>query len=63
LQQLLALKCRQIAPTVHSMWLLDILPNYSLAFTIDHDPVPLLQDGSIDLTAITNIQLEAFIPF
>jgi proteic killer suppression protein len=57
LQSLPSLKCRQLATKPDSLWQLDITPNFSLLFGLDHDPVPLMDDGTLSLSEITNIKL------
>lgn len=40
-------------------WSIDIKDNWRLIFTLDHDPIPTLDDGGVDLTKITIIKIES----
>lgn len=40
-------------------WSIDIQQNWRILFTINQDPVPTLEDGGVDLKAITIIQIES----
>lgn len=40
-------------------WSIDIKDNWRIVFTLDHDPVPTLIDGGVDLTKITIIKIES----
>ena len=39
-------------------WSVDIQENWRILFEIDQDPIPTLEDGSVDLKAITIIKIE-----
>jgi len=40
-------------------WSIDIQENWRILFEIDQDPIPTLEDGGIDLKAITIIRIES----
>ena len=40
-------------------WSIDIQENWRILFTIDHNPVPFLEHGGVDLQAITIIRIES----
>lgn len=40
-------------------WAVDVSANYRLIFTIDHDPVPVKEDGSVNRIMVTDIQIIA----
>jgi len=40
-------------------WSIDIKDNWRIIFTLDHDPIPTLQDGGVDLKKITIIKIES----
>ncbi|RYM35877.1 killer suppression protein HigA [Brumimicrobium glaciale] len=40
-------------------WSIDIQENWRILFEIDHNPLPTLEDGGIDLKAITIIKIES----
>ncbi|WNJ17565.1 type II toxin-antitoxin system RelE/ParE family toxin [Pontibacter sp. G13] len=41
------------------VWSIDIQQNWRMLFTIDQHPIPKLEDGGVDLTAITIIKIES----
>jgi proteic killer suppression protein len=40
-------------------WSVDIQENWRILFTINQDPIPTLEDGGIDLKAVTIISVES----
>ena len=40
-------------------WSIDIQENWRILFTINQDPIPTLDDGGVDLKAITIISIES----
>ena len=40
-------------------WSIDIQENWRILFEIDQDPIPTLEDGSVDLKVITIISIES----
>lgn len=40
-------------------WSIDIQENWRILFEIDQDPIPTLEDGGVDLKAITIIRIES----
>lgn len=40
-------------------WSIDIQENWRILFEIDQDPIPTLEDGGVDLKAITIICIES----
>lgn len=42
-------------------WSIDIQQNWRILFTIDQDPVPTLENGGINLKAITIIRIESVV--
>jgi proteic killer suppression protein len=40
-------------------WSIDIQENWRILFEINQDPIPTLEDGGIDLKAITIISIES----
>lgn len=40
-------------------WSIDIQENWRILFTINQDPIPTLEDGGVDLKAITIISIES----
>ena len=41
------------------IWSIDIQENWRMLFTIDHDPIPQLEDGGVNLKAVTIIRIES----
>jgi toxin HigB-1 len=41
------------------IWSIDIYQNWRILFTIDHDPVPRLEDGGVNIKAVTIICIES----
>jgi proteic killer suppression protein len=41
-----------------NLWSIDIQENWRILFQINQDPVPTLEDGGVDLKAITIIKIE-----
>lgn len=40
------------------IWSVDIYKNWRILFTINHDPIPTVDDGGINLKAIESIKVE-----
>ncbi len=40
-----------------NVWSIDIQANWRILFLLDHDPIPILADGGIDLKEITAIKI------
>lgn len=40
-------------------WSINIKDNWRLIFTLDHDPIPTLEDGGVDLTKITILRIQS----
>lgn len=40
-------------------WSIDIQENWRILFEIDHDPIPTIEDGGVDLKEITIISIES----
>lgn len=41
------------------IWSIDIQENWRILFEINQDPIPTLEDGGVDLKAITIIKIES----
>jgi len=41
------------------IWSIDIYQNWRILFTIDHDPVPRLEDGGVNIKEVTIICIES----
>ena len=41
------------------IWSIDIQENWRILFKLNHDPIPTLEDGGVDLKAITIISIES----
>lgn len=48
-------KCHALQGERLGEWAVSISPNHRLIFEIDHDPIPLNTDGSIDIRNVTDI--------
>jgi len=48
-------RCHALAGDRKGQFSVDLVHPYRLIFEPDHDPVPLLPDGGIDRTAVTDI--------
>lgn len=55
LQQLPGPNCHALKGDRDGQWAVNISGNYRLIFEIDHDPVPLNEDGSINSILVTDI--------
>ncbi len=42
-----------------NIWSVDIHQNWRILFTIDQDPIPILENGGVDLKAIEIIKIES----
>lgn len=40
-------------------WSIDIQENWRILFTIDHEPIPVLEDGGLALLEVTRIKIES----
>lgn len=41
------------------IWSVDIYKNWRILFTINQDPIPTLEDGGVNLKAVTIIKIES----
>jgi len=59
ISKLPALRLHQHIGKGKGTWSIDIQENWRILFEINQDPIPTLEDGGIDLTAITIIRIES----
>ncbi|MGH1366363.1 MAG: type II toxin-antitoxin system RelE/ParE family toxin [Calditrichia bacterium] len=52
-----ALRLHQYIGKRKGTWSIDIHENWRICFQIDHDPVPTLEDGGVDLDEVTAIRI------
>ena len=57
LMQIPAANCHPLTGDRKGEWALDVSANHRLIFRIAHDPVPTLDDGSIDTINVTYIRI------
>ena len=50
-------KCHALQGDRLGEWAVTISPNHRLIFEIDHDPIPLNADKSVDTRKVTDIQI------
>lgn len=55
LKQIPAANCHSLSGGRAGQWAVDVSGNFRLIFEIDEDPIPKMEDGSIDASAVTNI--------
>jgi toxin HigB-1 len=60
LKKLPALSCNPLTHNPMGKWVLNITSNYAMVFSLDHDPLPLKDDGDIDLYQVTKISIIGF---
>jgi len=58
IQQLPALRLHEHIGKGKGTWSIDVHQNWRILFEIDHDPIPKLADGGVDLKAVTIICIE-----
>lgn len=51
--------CHPLSGNREGEWAVDISANHRLVFIIDHDPIPVTNDGSIDRIQVTDIEIIA----
>lgn len=49
--------CHPLQGDRNEQWAVDISANHRLIFKLDHDPIPLTNEGSINRIAITDIEI------
>lgn len=59
ISKLPALRLHQYKGNRKGTWSIDIQENWRILFEINQDPIPTLEDGGIDLKAITVISIES----
>lgn len=59
ISKLPALRLHQHKGQGKGTWSIDIHQNWRILFEIDQDPIPTLEDGGVDLKAITIICIES----
>lgn len=57
--QLPVLRLHQHVGEGKGIWSIDIQENWRILFGIDQDPIPILEDGSVDLKLITTLRIES----
>ncbi|OLY94484.1 type II toxin-antitoxin system RelE/ParE family toxin [Cnuella takakiae] len=50
-------RCHPLSGNRDGKWAVDISANHRLIFIIDHDPIPLNDDGTINRILVTDIQI------
>lgn len=55
--QIPAANCHQLTGDRKNEWAVTISGNYRLIFEIDHDEIPLLDDGGIDTKSVDKIRI------
>lgn len=58
LQQIPAANCHPLTGDRSGEWALDISARHRMIFVIDHDPVPVDEDGVVDCKCVTAIRIE-----
>ena len=53
------LRLHQYSGKGKGIWSIDIQENWRILFKIDQDPIPIIEDGSVDLLKITIISIES----
>jgi plasmid maintenance system killer protein len=59
LMQIPAANCHPLKGDRMGQWAVFVSPNHRLLFEINHKPVPLKADGSVDTTKVTGITIIA----
>lgn len=59
ISRLPALRLHQHMGDGMGTWSIDVQQNWRILFTLDHDPIPQLEDGGTDMKAITSIFIES----
>ncbi|WP_417238633.1 type II toxin-antitoxin system RelE/ParE family toxin [Bizionia sp.] len=59
ISKLPVLRLHQYKGNRKGTWSIDIQENWRILFEINQDPIPTLEDGGIDLKAITTISIES----
>lgn len=54
-----ALRLHQYIGKRKGTWSIDIHENWRICFQIDHDPLPTLEDGGVDLDEVTAIKISS----
>lgn len=50
-------RLHQLIGDKKGLWAIDILKNWRICFEIFHDPIPLLEDGGVDIEEVTDIKI------
>lgn len=59
ISKLLALRLHQHQGNGKGTWSIDIQQNWRILFEIDQNPIPVLEDGGVNLKAVTIISIES----
>jgi len=57
LQQIPAANCHPLKGDRKGEWAVDISGNYRIIFELDHDPLPIKENGEIEAIKITGIKI------
>ena len=58
-----AARCHPLKGNFEGQWAVDVSGNYRLLFEPDHDPLPLNEDGGLNLRLITHIRITAVLDY
>jgi len=61
LQKLPALKCRQLTGNTRGKWAIHVLPNFYLIFLLNHNPLPINTEGSLNVEQVTAVNIVGFL--
>jgi len=50
-----AARCHPLRGNLKGLYAVDLIHPYRLLFKPDHEPLPLLNDGGLDITKVTQI--------
>lgn len=55
--QIKAANCHPLTGDKKGEWAVDISANHRMIFEIDHDPIPIKQDGGVECILVTDIRI------
>lgn len=63
LMQIPAANCHRLAGKRSNQWALNVSNNFRMIFELAHDPIPMLEDNSIDVEAVVSITIVEIIDY
>lgn len=59
ISRLPVLRLHRLLGKERRLWSIDVQENWRILFELDHDPLPYMEDGGVDIGSVTKIRIAA----